>query len=96
MNSKQPEIVLTDKQIDDIAQKVASFLMSTIINFSSHKKMNIDEVIKYLGICRSSIFEFIKKGNFPKPMKIGRLSKFDKDEIDSWLEEKKLRIKEEK
>jgi excisionase family DNA binding protein len=94
MNSKQPEIVLTDKQIDDIAQKVASFLMPTIIKFSAYKKMNIDEVSKYLGISKMSLFRLIHNDDFPKPVKIGHLSKFDKDEIDSWLEEKRLRIKE--
>ena len=39
----------------------------------------------YLGIGRSRIYGLINSGSFPKPIKIGKSSRWVKSEVDAWL-----------
>lgn len=48
--------------------------------------MRIDEVIKKCGLGRTTIYSLIKKGQFPSPVKVGRLSLFPDREINDWIE----------
>jgi len=42
-----------------------------------------------VGLGRTSIYEKIREGNFPKPIHIGaRAVAWDSEAIDSWIEEK--------
>ena len=44
------------------------------------------EVLVICGKSRSSVYEAIQKGQFPKPVKLGgRSSAWVKSEIDQWL-----------
>ncbi|MDR3124473.1 MAG: helix-turn-helix domain-containing protein [Endomicrobium sp.] len=95
MNNKY-EIELTEEQITNISQKVASLLTPIIIKFSSFKKMTLKDVEAYLSIDRLTVYRLIKEDGFPKPVKVGRVLRFEKDEIDGWLEEKKLKAHESK
>ena len=46
-------------------------------------------VLGRVGLCRTSVYEQIKSGNFPKPIHIGdRAVAFDSEAIDLWIEEK--------
>jgi len=41
-------------------------------------------------MCKSHIWEEVKKGNFPEPIKLSaRVTVWDADEIDEWMEKQK-------
>jgi excisionase family DNA binding protein len=46
--------------------------------------LSVKEVAQYLGVGRSTIYKWIERNNLPAH-KAGRLWKFDKAEVDSWL-----------
>lgn len=47
------------------------------------------EVEHIAGLSRSSIYEFMKKGNFPKSFSIGeRAIAWREDEIEEWVQDK--------
>lgn len=46
--------------------------------------LSVDEIAKYLGVSRDSIYNWITKNSIPAH-KVGRLWKFKKDEVDKWV-----------
>ena len=57
-----------------------------IISFSN--KLKQDTLYKQ-NITRSYLYEMLNDGNFPKPMKFGRTSRWLKSDIEKWLKEQK-------
>lgn len=55
--------------------------------------MDIQELCKYLKCGRNSIYKNIEKGNLPAPLKVGRLSRWRKEEIDEWIDRNNKKIK---
>jgi len=51
------------------------------------KLFTIDEVVKYLGIPKSTIYKLSQKGNLPS-CKIGKQLRFRKSSLDQWMSEK--------
>ena len=51
------------------------------------KLLNIKEVSKMSGLKKSTIYSYIKKDKFPKPKKIGKLSRWKLSDIRNWMEE---------
>ena len=39
----------------------------------------------YVGFCRSRIYQLIAAGDFPKPIKVGKSSRWIKTELDAWI-----------
>lgn len=52
--------------------------------------LSITEVSKYLGIKNASLYAKVERKEIPH-YRFGRLIKFKKNEIDSWVEEQKVR-----
>lgn len=51
--------------------------------------LRLPDVIRLTGFRRTSIYEMIKKGEFPNSHKIGPRAKgWDSDEIDNWIKER--------
>lgn len=50
--------------------------------------MNITELCNYLGCARNAIYCNIKKGNLPAPLKIGKLSRWIKEDVEKWIKDK--------
>lgn len=49
--------------------------------------LRLKEVLAICGKSRSSIYDAIKKGNFPKPVKLGaNTSAWISSEIEEWIE----------
>ena len=46
--------------------------------------LSVDELAGYLGIKRDTVYKWITRRSMPAH-KVGRLWKFKKDEIDSWV-----------
>jgi len=49
-----------------------------------------EPVSNYVSMGRSRVYALIDEGKFPKPIKIGRSSRWLKSEIDSWITEQAL------
>lgn len=51
--------------------------------------MKLNEVINTTGLSRSSIYAYMSKGNFPKPIQLGpRAVAWVEGEVVAWLQEK--------
>lgn len=46
--------------------------------------LSVDEISKYLGVSSDTVYRWIDKHNMPAH-RMGRLWKFKKDEVDSWV-----------
>jgi len=52
------------------------------------KLLRIDAVIETTAIKKSSIYERIKSGTFPKPVKIGFASAWLESEVQEWVRQR--------
>ena len=51
--------------------------------------MNLPEVIETVRLGKTTIYDMIKRGEFPKQIKISRKKAlWDKEKIDAWMKEK--------
>ena len=46
--------------------------------------LSVDEIAKYLGVSRDTIYKWLSQKDIPAH-KVGRLWKFKKDEVDTWV-----------
>jgi len=46
--------------------------------------LSVDEICKYLGIGKDTVYKWIDKHGMPAH-RMGRLWKFKKDEVDEWV-----------
>ena len=63
---------------------------------TSHSKMmQAKDVAEWLGVSESAIYKWVSEGEFPRPYKLGNgdarrsASRWDRDEIQKWLEERR-------
>jgi len=47
--------------------------------------LTINEVVNIVGFKKSTIYKFIRNKTFPKPIKIGRSSRWKLSDINNWL-----------
>lgn len=45
-----------------------------------------DDVLAVLKVSRASLYKFISKDGFPRPLKIGAVNRWRSDEVKAWLE----------
>lgn len=50
-----------------------------------HKLMRLNAVIQVTSLKKSSIYEHIKSGKFPEPVKIGFASAWLESEVQEWI-----------
>ena len=51
-----------------------------------NKLLTIKEVIKIVGIKKSTLYKLIKEGKFPQQIKIGHLSRWRLSDIQDWVD----------
>lgn len=51
--------------------------------------MRLPDVKHATGLGRTSIYEAVSRGTFPRPVKLGRLSAWPDSEIRQWVEARK-------
>ena len=63
---------------------------------TSHSKMmKAKDIAEWLGVSESAIYKWVSDGEFPRPYKLGNgyarrsASRWDRDEIKQWLEERR-------
>jgi excisionase family DNA binding protein len=47
--------------------------------------LSVDEICKYLGVSSDTVYRWIERFDMPAH-RMGRLWKFKKDQVDSWIE----------
>jgi predicted DNA-binding transcriptional regulator AlpA len=51
--------------------------------------IRLNEVVAMCGLSKASIYDGVKQGTFPEPIKIGcRASAWLKHEVETWIEER--------
>lgn len=53
---------------------------------SKKRAMHIEEVLKKIGLGRSSLYLMVNEGRFPKPVKYNRAVRWIDQEVEEWLE----------
>ncbi len=89
---RRPEVdQVIEQEVDEAMEPEVEFVMENEIGKVTPKKkrlMRRPEVEKKTGLPRSSIYEQMAKGEFPKPVDLcgGRAKAWIEDEIDSWID----------
>jgi prophage regulatory protein len=65
-------------------------MQGTIVNTintasTSSKFLNFKQVSDRIGLSRSPLYRRIREGTFPKPVKLGAMSRWVESEIDAWM-----------
>ena len=47
------------------------------------------DILFMLGVSRTTLDDWLKKGLFPQPIKIDRILLWKEDEIEAWIESKR-------
>src|SRR5580658_9518460 len=47
----------------------------------------LPQVLRRCGIGKTTAFKLVREGKFPKPTKIGRISAWDSQVVDDWIEQ---------
>lgn len=55
----------------------------------NERLLTLDGVIRFTGLSIPTIYRHIRCGEFPKPIKLGRASRWVESELIAWLEAKK-------
>jgi excisionase family DNA binding protein len=82
------KVELTDIQLNEIASRVATIVIKGLSWQKPKSKMSIREVAEHINTSIITIRRLIRRRDFPPPMKIGRDFRFDREEIEAWLERK--------
>ena len=48
----------------------------------------VGELAERLHVDRTTIWRWLRRGEFPKPIRVGRIARWDPDAIDAWLRER--------
>lgn len=49
--------------------------------------IRLPDVLARIGLSRSAVYKLIKRGTFPKQIKVGRVSGWLSTEVDAWISE---------
>ena len=50
------------------------------------KLLTLPQVCRRVGVGPTKIYDLIRKGRFPRPVKIGNMSRWPTRKVDAWVE----------
>jgi prophage regulatory protein len=53
---------------------------------TSKRLIALPEVMKRTGACRSNIYRMVSRDEFPRPVKVGRSTRWVDTEVAAWIE----------
>lgn len=59
-----------------------------VLSLSNDKLFNMKNLVSHSGLSDKYFYSLIKRGMFPKPIKLGRSSRWRKSEYEQWLAER--------
>jgi prophage regulatory protein len=66
---------------------------SEVIQMSKKKLIRMVQVVEQTGLSKTTIYELISEGEFPRQIKVGRISLWDESDVQSWICEQIKRSK---
>lgn len=63
-------------------------IQSNNIDLMNDKLVDMVFITEFTGLSDKWFYKLISEGKFPKPIKLGRSSRWKESEVRSWLEEK--------
>jgi predicted DNA-binding transcriptional regulator AlpA len=57
-------------------------------DFTKDRLVNMAFITAYTGLTDKWFYKLIKDGEFPKPIKLGRSSRWTESEVKSWLKQR--------
>jgi len=63
-------------------------MQSNNIDLMNDKLVDMVFITEFTGLSDKWFYKLISEGKFPKPIKLGRSSRWKESELRSWLEEK--------
>ena len=51
-----------------------------------HRLISLDELASRLSISKAMIYRLIQRKDFPRPVKIGKASRWDEGQVNQWVE----------
>ncbi|BCA38793.1 helix-turn-helix transcriptional regulator [Kluyvera ascorbata] len=60
----------------------------TLLPPEGERLIGLDFITAYTGLSDKYFYALIKKGMFPRPIKLSRSSRWKKSELDKWIEER--------
>jgi prophage regulatory protein len=64
------------------AQRVAAHISPT----TPKRLLPLPAVLERTGVCRSLVYAMMSRGHFPRPVKVGRASRWLEAEVDHWIQ----------
>lgn len=49
------------------------------------KLLRLPQVMDRVGLKKTKVYEMIKEGNFPEPIKAGRASLWSEEKVEQWI-----------
>ena len=77
-----PEPLAVFQPVADAASKVAKLPHSP---YDGKRMLPLNAVIGKVGMGRDTIYRWVREGTFPKPLKLGRATRWYEHEIDTFL-----------
>ncbi|AWM80975.1 transcriptional regulator [Gammaproteobacteria bacterium ESL0073] len=73
-----------------VKQTTQSTYTNTILaETNPHKRLiRLAEVMNLTGLCRATVYHYIKLGGFPAPAKFGKSSLWEYTEIQTWIKQR--------
>ncbi|MDM3333427.1 MULTISPECIES: AlpA family transcriptional regulator [unclassified Citrobacter] len=62
--------------------------MTTPTNLLSDKFVDMAFITQFTGLTDKWFYKLIKDGEFPKPIKLGRSSRWLESEVEAWLQQR--------
>lgn len=59
-----------------------------VLSLSNDELLNMKSLVSHSGLSDKYFYSLIKRGMFPKPIKLGRSSRWRKSEYEKWLKER--------
>lgn len=56
----------------------------------TQKLMSKEDVMSYLQIGKTTLYKLMLEDDFPQPLKIGKLSRWNADKVTAWVHNKEL------
>jgi len=69
-------------------REIVMTIQSNNIDLMNDKLVDMVFITEFSGLSDKWFYKLISEGKFPKPIKLGRSSRWKESEVKSWLEEK--------
>ena len=59
---------------------------TTAFSLLDEPLVDMKEITKFTGLTDKWFYKLIQEGQFPKPIKLGRSSRWQKSQVEAWLQ----------